>query len=154
MPLSFLCLVSFTFLAVSFLASLIEKRCRYLKDVHHIVLLFSSRSKNLPGYRPFLFVIKNNLGGTKIKNGHILPTGRWYPPSRVINDSLIMHYLALPCTIWNYLKLSCTILHNLALSCTNLHYLALSWTILHYLALSCSDVLLYPQDIHVASRWV
>ena len=33
------------------------------------------------------------------KNGHILPTGQWYAPSAVINDALIMHYLALSCTI-------------------------------------------------------
>ena len=28
------------------------------------------------------------------KNGLILPTGQWYAPSAVINDALIMHYLA------------------------------------------------------------
>ena len=65
MPLSFLCLVSFTFLAVSSLANLIENSCRYLKDVHHIVLFLSSRSKNLSGYCPFLFVHQNNLRGTE-----------------------------------------------------------------------------------------
>ena len=67
----------------------------------------------------------------KRKDNLILPTRQWYDPSAVINDALIMHYLALPCTI-------CTILNYHALSCTILHYLALSWTILNNLAKSCA----------------
>merc|ERR1711994_830658 len=34
---------------------------------------------------------------------------------------MILHYLALSCTILHYLALSCTILHYLAISCTILH---------------------------------
>ena len=41
-------------------------------------------------------------------------TGQWYAPSAVINDALIMQYIALLCTILHYLALSCTILHYLA----------------------------------------
>ena len=51
----------------------------------------------------------------------MLPAGQWYASSAVINDALIMHYLAVSCTSLHYLALSCTILHYLALSCTILH---------------------------------
>ena len=37
------------------------------------------------------------------KNGLILPTGQWYALSAVINDALIMHFLALSCTILHYI---------------------------------------------------
>ena len=48
-----------------------------------------------------------------VKNSHILPTGQWYAPLAVINDALIMHYLALSCIILHYLALSCTVLQFL-----------------------------------------
>ena len=56
------------------------------------------------------------------KNSHILPTGQWYAPSAVINDALIIRYLALSITALHCLALYCTVLHRLALSCTVLHY--------------------------------
>ena len=72
MPLSFLCLVSFTFLAVASLAKLIKNSCRYLKDVYQIALFFFSRTQNLPSYRPFCLFARATLGPQKIENHQLM----------------------------------------------------------------------------------
>ena len=55
------------------------------------------------------------------KNGHILPTGKWYAPSAVINDA--WYYMALHGIAWYCMVL--LVLHNLAISCTIFHYIPL-----------------------------
>ena len=58
------------------------------------------------------------------KNGHILPTGQWYAPSAVINDSwycMILHGIALYCIVLHGIAWYCMILHGIAWYCRVLH---------------------------------
>ena len=56
----------------------------------HVTILSLHESENLKNPRKNL---QSEMRDVFEKNGHVLPTGQWYPPSAVINDALIMHIL-------------------------------------------------------------
>ena len=74
----------------------------------------------------YILYIEEILGAAN-KNGHILPTGKWYAPLAVINDawySMVLHGIALYCMVLHGIAWYCMVLHGIALYCIVLHGIA------------------------------
>ena len=70
----------------------------------------------------------------------ILPTGQWYAPSAVINDtwySRVLHGIALYCIVLHGIAWHCIVLHGIAWYCMILHGIAWYCMVLHGFARYC-----------------
>ena len=90
-----------------------------------------------PIYLAFELCAINNQHPTKIKMGIILPTGQWYAPSAVINDTwycMVLHGTALYCIVLHGIAWYCMVLHGIAWYCIVLHGIAWYCMVLHCIA--------------------